>query len=52
VGTTVWVVCVQKKQVEVYQPKLSTKLYGIEDTLDGGDVLPGFTLPLKTIFPE
>ena len=24
----------------------------IDDTLDGGDVLPSFTLPVKDIFPE
>lgn len=25
--------------------------FGIDDTLDGGDVLPGFTLPVRDIFP-
>lgn len=26
--------------------------YGEGDTLDGGDVLPGFTLPVRDIFPQ
>lgn len=26
--------------------------FGINDTLDGGDVLPGFTLSVRDIFPE
>jgi len=51
-GTVVWVVYPEDKTVMVYIPGHPPKLYGIEDTLDGGDVLPGFTLPLKTIFPE
>lgn len=25
--------------------------YGLTDTLDGGDILPGFTLPVRDIFP-
>lgn len=25
--------------------------FGVDDTLDGGDVLPGFTLPVRDIFP-
>jgi len=25
-------------------------LYRRDDTLDGGEVLPGFTLPLRTLF--
>ncbi|MEQ8678029.1 MAG: Uma2 family endonuclease [Aggregatilineales bacterium] len=26
--------------------------YGMNDVFDGGDVLPGFTLPIKKIFPD
>ena len=29
-----------------------TKIFDIDDTLDGADVLPGFTLAVKDIFPE
>ncbi len=51
-GTVVWVVNVEPKLVEVYAPGQPVKLLGVDDTLDGGDVLPGFTLSVKDIFPE
>ncbi|HVU10590.1 MAG TPA: Uma2 family endonuclease [Phototrophicaceae bacterium] len=31
---------------------LRGQTFGIDDTLDGGGVLPGFTLPVRDIFPE
>lgn len=34
------------------EPDQPTQKLGIDDTLDGGDLLPGFTLPLKDIFTE
>jgi hypothetical protein len=36
--------------VEVYTPGAPARLLGLEDTLDGGAVLPGFTLPVRAIF--
>jgi hypothetical protein len=30
---------------------LRSVAYGIDATLDGGDVLPGFSLPVHDIFP-
>lgn len=50
-GTVVWLVDPDKKEVEVYASGQAKKL-GLDGTLDGGDVLPGFTLPVKAIFPE
>jgi Uma2 family endonuclease len=50
-GTVVWIVDPDKKQVEVYASGQAKKL-GLNDTLDGGAVLPGFTLPVKEIFPD
>jgi len=50
-GTVVWLVDPDKKQVEVYASGQVKKL-NLDDTLDGGDVLPGFTLPVKAIFPD
>jgi Uma2 family endonuclease len=50
VGTTVWVVYPESKTVEVYSPGQEVKIVGIDGTLDGGDILPGFTLVLKEIF--
>jgi Uma2 family endonuclease len=51
----VWVVYVEERIVYVFRPPLSkTSQYNIldeNDTLDGGDVLPGFTLSVRDIFP-
>jgi hypothetical protein len=38
--------------VTIQRPDAPPKTYGINDTLDGGNVLPGFTLPVKDIFAE
>jgi Uma2 family endonuclease len=51
-GTTVWVVLPDEKQLRVYAPGQAVRAHGIDNTLDGGDLLPGFTLPIKAIFPE
>jgi Uma2 family endonuclease len=51
-GTQVWLVLPERKEVEVYIPSQPRKLLTINDSLDGGALLPGFTLPLKTIFAE
>ncbi len=51
-GTVVWVVNVEQKLVEIYTPGQPVKLVGVNDTLDGDDVLPGFLLAVKDIFPE
>jgi Uma2 family endonuclease len=51
-GTQVWLVLPERKEVEVYVPGQPRKLLTINDSLDGGVLLPGFTLPLKTIFAE
>ena len=49
-GTLVWVVYPDEKSVEVYAPGQSVQILTVDDELDGGTVLPGFRLPLKTIF--
>lgn len=51
-GVVVWVVNVEQKLVEIYAPGQPVKVIGVDGTLDGGDVLPGFTLAVKDIFPE
>lgn len=52
VGTTVWLVLPEAKRVEVYQPGQPVQFLGPNDTLDGGDILPGFRLPIHLIFPD
>ena len=49
-GTIVWIVNIDAQQIEVYAPGQSTRVLTINDTLDGDDVLPGFTLPVKDVF--
>ena len=51
-GTVVWVVYSETREVEIYAPGKAVKIVDINGVLDGGDVLPGFTLPVKEIFPE
>jgi Uma2 family endonuclease len=50
----VWYVDPERKEVDVY-PKgkaKAKKTVGTDGTLDGGDVLPGFTLPVAKIFEK
>ena len=46
----VWLVYPGKQLVETLTLD-NRELLGIEDTIDGGDVVPGFRLPVKQIFP-
>ena len=52
VGTVVWVVYPETKEIAVYAPGQPVRIFGIDDTVDGGDVLPGFRLAVKEIFPQ
>ena len=46
----VWLVFPLDKRIEVHAADGSTTTLGIDDSLTGGDVLPGFTLPIREIF--
>jgi Uma2 family endonuclease len=52
----VWAIYADEQNVYVFQldedGSLRGKTFGIDDTLDGGDVLPGFSLPVREIFPD
>ncbi len=39
------------REVDVHQAGEAVRVFTINDTLDGGAVLPGFTLAVKDIFP-
>lgn len=45
-----WVIDPEARTATVYQPHHPPVLLREDDTLDGGDVLPGFTLPLTELF--
>jgi Uma2 family endonuclease len=49
-GVTVWLVDPKEKTVEIYAPQKPFIELSESDTLDGGDVLPGFTLEVKKLF--
>jgi Uma2 family endonuclease len=46
----VWLVFPKTQTIEVYTPDKAPIAYGIEDTLLGGDLLPGFTLDVAKVF--
>lgn len=46
----VWVIYPQHRQVYVYTSMKRVQVLDRDDTLNGGDVLPGFALPLVTLF--
>jgi len=46
----VWLVDKDKRTVEVFTAPDQSRILSEEQTLDGGDVLPGFTLLLKQLF--
>jgi Uma2 family endonuclease len=46
----VWLVFPERQQIEIHRSDAPVQTLGIDDTLDGGDVLPGFTMPVKDAF--
>jgi Uma2 family endonuclease len=46
----VWIVDADARTVTVYAPDRGPRTLTENDTLDGGDVLPGFALPLAELF--
>ena len=46
----VWVVDPRRRIVVIHTPDRLARTLVVGDTLDGGDVLPGFTLPLAELF--
>ncbi|MEP7287342.1 MAG: Uma2 family endonuclease [Chloroflexota bacterium] len=50
-GTSlVWLVSPDEQIIEVYVPDQDVQQLGIDGTLDGGEVLPEFTLTVRKIF--
>jgi Uma2 family endonuclease len=48
----VWLVFPKKRHIEVYQRGEEMEIFFGSDMLDGGALLPGFTLPLAEIFAD
>lgn len=49
-GTWVWLADPDARSLTVYAPGQGARRLRREDTLDGGDILPGFTLAVDAIF--
>lgn len=49
-GILYWEIDPAAQTVDVYAPGKPPRTFGINDTLDGGGVLPGFTLAVKKLF--
>jgi Uma2 family endonuclease len=48
----VWCVDIRSRTVAVYTSPENPQIFTEQQTLDGGNVLPGFTLPLAPLFAE
>jgi Uma2 family endonuclease len=48
----VWVVYPPSRTVAVYGPNTPTCFLDVDETLEGGDVLPGLSLPVQEIFKK
>jgi Uma2 family endonuclease len=46
----IWYFYEDRKEIEVHRPSYPVQTLTVDDVLDGGDVLPGFTLALKKVF--
>lgn len=46
----VWVVDYQKRTITEYRSRKPIRVLREEDTLNGGDVVPGFSLPVREVF--
>lgn len=51
VGTLVWVVYPESREVHIYQSGHKPQILTIDDALSGAPILPGLTIPVKDIFP-
>jgi Uma2 family endonuclease len=51
-GILYWEMYPESRSIDVYAPGKELQTFGIDQTLDGGDVLPGFTLPVRELFAE
>jgi Uma2 family endonuclease len=48
----VWLIFPERQQVEVHTADGPILTLGADHTLDGGEVLPGFSLPVADVFPK
>jgi hypothetical protein len=51
-ATLVWIVDPRKRTVVVRTPMAPERTLTEDDVLDGGDVLPGFRVPVREVFED
>jgi Uma2 family endonuclease len=51
-GILYWELYPQSPSIDVYAPGQPTRTIELDETLDGGDVLPGFKVPVRELFAE
>jgi Uma2 family endonuclease len=51
-GILYWEMYPNSESIDVYPPGQPMKTLGIDDVLDGGDVLPGFSIAVRDLFPK
>jgi Uma2 family endonuclease len=51
-GILLWELYDDTRSIDVYEPGKPKRTLGINDVLDGGNVLPDFRLPVREIFGE
>ena len=51
-GTSlVWIILPNEQKVEIHQAQTPVNSIGLEESLSGDDILPGFELELRRLFP-
>jgi Uma2 family endonuclease len=50
-GIMLWEIYLQSRSIDVYAPGQAMRTLNEGDTLDGRDLLPGFSLPVSRLFP-
>jgi Uma2 family endonuclease len=48
-GILLWEMYAELERIDVYPPGKPMRTFSIDDTLDGGDVLPGFKLTVQAL---
>jgi Uma2 family endonuclease len=51
-GTVLWIVDADKRRIEIYEPGQPIRVVRMGETLDGGALLPGFTLAVSDLFAD
>ena len=49
-GTIVWVVDPDKERIDLHQPGQPVRVLRLDDTLEGGALLPGFSVAVREVF--